>query len=171
MPALDLPRPVADRPFLPLFPAILTGIALLYAALFGYFIWATAGRMSGYNFLDWVMQYDERPADWLAYLWAPHNEHRIAADRLLLGIDIEWFGGTGLPFVVVRTGLLLAVILGLAWRIWRGLASPLLKKAGLCLLVFALLPANLVRTPARHRRGRLTASGRAHSNGHPRIKI
>jgi hypothetical protein len=45
---------------------------------------------------------------------------------------------------VVRTGLLLAVILGLALRIWRGLASPLLKKAGLCLLVFTLLPANLV---------------------------
>jgi hypothetical protein len=89
MSALDQPTPFADRPVLPQFPAILAGIALLYAALFVYFIWATAGRMSGYDFLDWIMQYGERPADWLAYLWAPHNEHRIAADRLLLGIDIE----------------------------------------------------------------------------------
>lgn len=141
---IDLTGSIADRRAVALLPAILAGVALLYAALFGYFIWATAGQMSGYDFLDWVMQYGERPADGLAYLWAPHNEHRIAADRLLLGIDIEWFGGTGLPFVVVRTGLLLAVIVGLAGQIWCEPASPLLKSIALCFLVFALLPANLV---------------------------
>jgi hypothetical protein len=141
---LDTRRPVADLSVLPLFPAMLSGVALLYAALFGYFIWATAGQMSGYDFLDWIMHYGERPAGWLAYLWAPHSEHRIAAERLLLVIDIEWFGGTGVPFVVVRTALLLILILGLAWQIRNSQTSPLLKATALSLLVFALLPAQLV---------------------------
>lgn len=141
---LDTPRPVADLPVLPLFPTILSGVALLYAAVFGYFIWATAGQMSGYDFLDWIMLYSERPAGRLAYLWTPHSEHRIAAERLLLGIDIEWFGGTGLPFVVVRTALVLILSLGLAWQIYHSIASQLVKATALSLLVFALLPAHLV---------------------------
>ncbi|HEY8336722.1 MAG TPA: hypothetical protein VIQ05_23260 [Tardiphaga sp.] len=129
---------------LPPFPAIVALLAVLYAALFGYFIWDTAGQMSGYDFLDWIMQYGDGPGDWPAYLWAPHNEHRIAADRLLIGIDIGLFRGTGLPFVIVRTILLLAMVSGIARQIWRSNIAPPFRTIAIALLVFTLLPANLV---------------------------
>lgn len=114
------------------------------AALFVGLIGATAGRMAGYDVLDWILQYGDGPRDWIAYLWAPHNEHRIAADRLLIAIDIGWFGGTGLPFTVVRTALWLGMTAGLMRQVARMPLAPGARIALIAGLAFALLPSSLV---------------------------
>jgi hypothetical protein len=52
---------------------------------------------------------------WWAYLWAPHNEHRLVFLRLLLAFDISVFSGISYPFIVV-TGV---AYTGTAWLLWR----------------------------------------------------
>lgn len=86
----------------------------------------------------------ERSKSWLAYLWEPHNEHRAVADRLLIAIDVEMFGGNNLPFLFMRTVLLLIMLLSLAWEIQSSNLSSSVKLTVGSLSIFALLPANLV---------------------------
>jgi hypothetical protein len=118
--------------------------SVISALVFLYFVAATGGKMSGYDFLDWIIQYGDGPNDWLNYLWTPHNEHRIAADRLLVAADIELFGGVGIPFVVVRSALLMTMVIALASDVWRTEWLSSQKAPVISFLIFALLPANIV---------------------------
>jgi hypothetical protein len=78
-------------------------IAALYCGLFFYFIEKASIRVPVYDLLDWLRFYSEQMQanDWLAYLWAPHNEHRIVFSRILLVIDERWLGGQGMAFAAL----------------------------------------------------------------------
>jgi hypothetical protein len=68
---------------------------------FLYLVEKTSIRVPVVDLLDWLQFYGERSKDnWLGYLWTPHNEHRMIFSRILLAIDVEWFGDQGEAFAV-----------------------------------------------------------------------
>ena len=97
-----------DRAFI----AALASIVAAYLVLFGYFIGATTIRVPVYDLMGWIMHYADfwLPGDWWGYLWIPHNEHRILFSRILLLADIDWFGGTTLPFLLFGLLCLAAMV-------------------------------------------------------------
>jgi hypothetical protein len=117
--------------------------ALLYAALFFYYFAGTAVRAPVYDLLDWLLFYRDRTSNWLDYVWAPHNEHRIVWSRLLVAIDVNWFGGINFPFGAFSLFLLVAMISTLVWRVLKSPLPRRLKEIIVPLLIFLLLPAPL----------------------------
>lgn len=131
-----------------IFIGALAALAAIYVALFFYFVERASIRVPVYDLLDWLNAYADRlPAgDWPAYLWMPHNEHRIVLSRILLAADVKWFGGGGTAFAFSGF-MLLAVTTG---AILREIVKADLStswKATACLIVVLLLtPANIAVT-------------------------
>jgi len=103
------------------FAIVLASIAALHCALFLHFVERTSVRVPTNDFLDWLVFYGDemRDHDWLGYLWAAHNEHRIVLSRILLAADVRWFGGHGTAFAVSGFILLIVMIGGLCREIWK----------------------------------------------------
>ncbi|HTZ70663.1 MAG TPA: hypothetical protein VMB71_08440, partial [Acetobacteraceae bacterium] len=82
------------------------GVALLVfaAALTPYPAW---------DMFSWIAAWfaARRDGAWLAYLWAPHNEHRLPLIRLLVGADATWCGGRG----IVLIGAAALAVPAMAW--------------------------------------------------------
>src|SRR5215468_3677303 len=58
------------------------------------------------DMIAWIDAYlgmREQHGDLLAYFWAPHNEHHMAAIRLLTALDVSAFHASGAPFVIAAT--------------------------------------------------------------------
>jgi hypothetical protein len=82
--------------------------------------------------------------DWLGYLWTPHNEHRIVWGRLLLVIDVKWFGGGGTPFAVFGLFLLIAMVILVSSEILKSNFSTAWKATAISIAVMLLTPASTV---------------------------
>ena len=80
--------------------------------------------------------------DWLDYLLAPHNYHRLVWFRLLLALDVQVFKGTGLPFVVVAVFCLTGGALLLAREAQRTSTAGLGLPAAALALMLILSTAN-----------------------------
>jgi len=104
-----------------LFLAGLAALIAAYVAIFAYYVLATIITVPVYDLLGWILHYDQywRVGDWGRYLWLPHNEHRLIWSRLLVVVDIGWFRGTGVPFLVFDTACFALTVGGLIRPIWR----------------------------------------------------
>jgi hypothetical protein len=125
--------------------ATLAGVTCIYLVLFAYYLDATAIRVPVYDLLAWIMHYARfwNAGDWWAYLWLPHNEHRILWSRLLLLIDIEWFRGNTVPFAVFAIGCLIVLVGGIGREILASsLPAPL--RSMLALLAVLLLTTSYI---------------------------
>jgi hypothetical protein len=124
----------------------LATIAAVYCALFLYFVERASIRVPVYDLLDWLQFYGDRlqANDWFGYLWTPHNEHRIAWSRILLAIDVRWFGGGGTAFVLFGLLLLLAMAAAVSREILRSDISMPWKAAAIPLALLLLTPADTV---------------------------
>lgn len=136
-------RAAFDRP-LGLYRAAMMLAAALFVLVFVYFFLTSLVRVPVYDMLDWVLHWGDlqRSGDWIAYLWTPHNEHRIVWSRLLLLADLTLFAGTGTPFHiagVILLGLLVSVILRQAW-----LTDLPERDSLLFLLLLATMPTFIV---------------------------
>jgi hypothetical protein len=136
----------ADR--LDAFAVALALIATANCALFLYFMEKASIRVPVCDMLDWLQFYGDHLAtgDWLGYLWTPHNEHRIVFARILLSLDVRWFGGEGTAFVLF--GLIL--LLGMAAAIGREVVKSDLPRswtlAAFALTILLLTPTYIVET-------------------------
>ena len=133
-----------SRPRTDVFSRLLAGAALLYGSAFFYFVGATIVRFPVYDVLEWVRLYlaDEKTAGWLAYLWTPHNEHRIVFSRLLVAIDVDWFGGTGAPFILFGIVLTAGVAATILWQIANSELSDRVKMVSASVSIILLLPSS-----------------------------
>ena len=136
-PALD----ARDRLFL----AILGLIAIGYLVLFGYYLGATIIRVPVYDLLGFIQHYADfwLRGDWWGYLWVPHNEHRLIFTRLLLLVDIDWFDGNTVPFIVFGLLCLGAMIIVIAGEIMAA-ALPAGLRVTLVLIVLLLLATSYI---------------------------
>ena len=99
------------------FIAVLALITVVYLVLFGYYLGAMGLRVPVVDVIYWVLHYMDYwlTGDWWGYLWQPHNEHRMIWARLLTFVDIEWFHGTTMPFLLFSLACL-AMMVGLILR-------------------------------------------------------
>jgi hypothetical protein len=111
------------------FVAALTGLSGLYLALFAYYLAATAVRVPVYDHIAWIMHYARywQAGEWWSYFWLPHNEHRLIWSRLLALLDIEWFRGTALPFLLFALACLVLTLGGIVGEIRAGVLPSDLK--------------------------------------------
>jgi hypothetical protein len=102
-----------------LFLAALATIMIVYLAVCGYYLQATAIRVPVYDLLAWILHYADtwQHGDWWGYLWQPHNEHRLIFTRLLLLADIVWFRGTTMPFMAFSLACLGGMIGLIMWEV------------------------------------------------------
>jgi hypothetical protein len=128
------------------FAIALATIAAVYCALFLYFVERASIRVPVYDLLDWLQFYGNRlqANDWFGYLWTPHNEHRIAWSRILLAIDVRWFGGGGTPFALFGLFLLIAMAASVSWEILEGYFSISWKATAIPIAILLLTPADTV---------------------------
>src|SRR5215469_10756069 len=98
----------------------LATLIALYLAVFAYYVAATVITVPVYDFMNWILHYEKYwlAADWWHYLWLPHNELRLLWSRLLVLADIEWFRGTGWPFLLVCSACFVLTVGGLIWAVW-----------------------------------------------------
>lgn len=89
---------------------ILPVAAFSQLIVFGYFLVRTKIRPPFMDMLDWIVSYlDFRDGGGLgSYLWAFHNEHHLVWIRILVAMDVAWFHGSGIAFIVAGTASLLA---------------------------------------------------------------
>jgi len=126
----------------------LVAAAAISCGLFFYFVGKTAIRVPVYDMLDWLQFYDDRVRanDWLWYLWAPHNEHRIVFTRALIAIDIRWLGGNGTAFAILDT-LLWGLALLAVWQIvFTSSRSQTFKIFSCSIVLLLLTPTYIVTT-------------------------
>ncbi len=128
------------------FAIALAAIAAVYCALFLYFVERASIRVPVYDLLDWLQFYGNRlqANDWFGYLWTPHNEHRIAWSRILLAIDVGWFGGGGTSFALFGLFLLIAMAASVSWEILKSDFSISCKATAIPIAILLLTPANTV---------------------------
>jgi hypothetical protein len=126
-----------------LFVVALAIMTIVYVAVFGYYLQATAIRVPVYDLLGWILHYADawQRGDWWGYLWQAHNEHRVVFSRLLLLADIAWLRGTTLPFMVFS----LLCLVGMIALIVREVAASNLP-AGLKLTLALCVPLLLATT-------------------------
>jgi hypothetical protein len=129
--------------------AFTIALALIAAAnciLFLYFVEKASVRVPVLDLLDWLRFYGERSrdGDWLAYLWAPHNEHRMVLSRALLALDVKWFGDQGETFAASGFVLLLGMAAAICWRILKSDLSISWKLTAIPIAVLLLTPVNNV---------------------------
>ncbi len=60
----------------------------------------------------------------LAYLWAPHNEHHLVLIRLLTALDVSVFHASGIPFVVAATTAVVMTAIIVTGELHRGAELP-----------------------------------------------
>jgi hypothetical protein len=121
-------------------------IAAANTILFIYFVEKASIRVPVVDLLDWLQFYGERSKDddWLGYLWTPHNEHRMIFSRILLAIDINWFGDQGEAFAASGFVLLLGMVATICWAILKSDLSISWKLTAIPIGVLLLTPANIV---------------------------
>jgi hypothetical protein len=127
------------------FELCLSIAAAAYVALFLYFVAASTVSAPVYDFLTWVQFYFDsaKAGDWLAYLWTPHNEHRLVWSRLLVAADIWMFGGNNLPFTIFGLLLTCGMVSALAWQILKSSHGREAKTVAALMLVLLLMPSQL----------------------------
>ena len=123
-------------------------IAAANSILFVYLVKKASIRVPVYDLLDWLQFYAERSkdGDWLGYLWTPHNEHRMVFSRILLALDVKWFGDQGETFAASGFVLLLGMAASICWKILKSDLSISPKLTAIPIAVLLLTPANTVIT-------------------------
>ena len=123
-------------------------IAAANGILFVYLVEKASIRVPVYDLLDWLQFYGERSkdGDWLGYLWTPHNEHRMVFSRILLALDVKWFGDQGETFAASGFVLLLGMAASICWKILKSDLSISPKLTAIPIAVLLLTPANTVIT-------------------------
>lgn len=126
---------------------LLAGTALISCAIFFYFVDETSIRIPVYDMLDWLQFYDQRTRadDWVGYLWAPHNEHRMVFTRALIAIDMRFLDGQGTAFVIFDTLLWAGMILTV-WRVIVSAGGQLSFTISACSVALMLLAPTYVVT-------------------------
>jgi hypothetical protein len=124
-------------------------LALIAAAnciLFLYFVEKASVRVPVLDLLDWLQFYGERckDGDWLGYLWTPHNEHRMVFMRMLLALDVKWFGDQGETFAASGFIILLGMAVAICWKILKSDLSISWKLTAIPIAVLVLTPVNTV---------------------------
>jgi hypothetical protein len=124
---------------------VLASLIGLYVALFAYYVGAAAIRVPVYDMIAWVMHYARywQAGAWWSYFWLPHNEHRLVWSRLLVLLDIEWFRGSTLPFLLFNVACFGSTLGGIAWEI-RACGLPRWLKTTLIAQVVLLLAASYI---------------------------
>jgi hypothetical protein len=123
-------------------------IAAANSILFVYLVEKASIRVPVYDLLDWLQFYGERSkdGDWVGYLWTPHNEHRMVFSRILLALDVKWFGDQGETFAASGFVLLLGMAASICWKILKSDLSISPKLTAIPIAVLLLTPANTVIT-------------------------
>ncbi len=123
-------------------------MAAVYFALFLYFVERASIRVPVYDLLDWLQFYGDRARadDWLGYLWTPINEHRIVLSRILLAIDVRWFGGAGSAFALSGSILLIAMAVSILREIGKSALLDSWKATAIPVAVFLLVPTSIAVT-------------------------
>jgi len=98
------------------------------------------------DLLNWLRFYGERSkdGDWLGYLWTPLNGHREVFTRMLLALDVKWFGAQGETFAASGFVLLLGMAVAICWRILKSDLSISWKLTAILIAVLLLTPVNTV---------------------------
>jgi hypothetical protein len=126
-------------------------IGLLLAAYVGLFIrlaYATAIHVPQFDMLGWLLRYVDywhRGERW-TYLWMPYDEHRLVWSLLLVVADVQWFGGTTVPFFLFDSACWTAAVVGLLWAAWRTGGEIELRTTRAAAVVFLLAASPLVIT-------------------------
>jgi hypothetical protein len=121
-------------------------IAAANSIIFLYFVEKASIRVPVVDLLDWLQFYGERSknGDWFSYLWTPHNEHRMVFSRILLALDVKWFGDQGAAFAASGFVLLLGMTVTICWKILKSDLSISWKLTVIPIAVLLLTPANTV---------------------------
>jgi hypothetical protein len=121
-------------------------IAAANSIIFLYFVEKASIRVPVVDLLDWLQFYGERSknGDWFGYLWTPHNEHRMVFSRILLALDVKWFGDQGAAFAASGFVLLLGMTVTICWKILKSDLSISWKLTVIPIAVLLLTPANTV---------------------------
>jgi hypothetical protein len=119
--------------------------SVVYAAMFLYFVAATAVHAPVYDYLDWVRAYLDalQSGDWTAYLWAPHSEHRIVISRILVAADIRWLNASHLAFTATGLLLLAGLVAAIARLVVASTFDVQTRIIALAALLFLLLPSTI----------------------------
>ncbi len=122
------------------FIAVLALITIVYLVLFGYYLGATGLRVPVVDVIYWVLHYIDRwlTGDWWGYLWTPHNGHRLMWSRLLLIADLEWFGGTAIPFLLFGIACFIVLVGAIVREVMASELAPG-PRAAVALVVVLLL--------------------------------
>jgi hypothetical protein len=128
------------------FTIVLGLIAAANSIIFLYFVEKASIRVPVVDLLDWLQFYGERSknGDWLGYLWTPHNEHHMVFSRILLALDVKWFGDQGAAFAASGFVLLLGMTVTICWKILKSDLSISWKLTVIPIAVLLLTPANTV---------------------------
>jgi hypothetical protein len=124
----------------------LVALTVIDLGLFAYYLRATAIRLPFSDMYSFVMRYLQYRQDghlW-AFLWSPHNQHRIIWARLLTAFDVRVFGGVAYPFIVFGATCQLLTAALLARELLRMGASRDLRRAGACLVMLVLTSVSAV---------------------------
>jgi hypothetical protein len=126
------------------FTIALVLIAAVNSILFIYFVEKASIRVPVVDLLDWLRLYAERSkdGDWLGYLWTPHNEHHMVFSRILLALDIRWFGNQGEAFAASGFVLLLGMAATICWKIMQSDLLISWKLTAIPIAVLLLTSAN-----------------------------
>jgi hypothetical protein len=145
-PAIEAKLGLADRSRV--FCIVLVLLAAANCGIFLYFAEAASIRVPVYDLLTWLQFYGEqaRTGHWLAYLWTPHNEHRIVLARMMLALDVRWFGGAGTVFFASGLVLLVAMLAAVCREIAKSNLAPSWKFAAMPLASLLLFPVHIVTT-------------------------
>jgi hypothetical protein len=133
-------------------PRALTIVLMLMAAangaIFLYFAERASIRVPVLDLLYWLKFYGEqaRAGHWLTYIWTPANEHRIVLSRIILALDVRWFGGGGTVFFASGLLLLLAELAVVSREIAKSDLAPSWKPVAIPLALLLLAPAHIVTT-------------------------
>jgi hypothetical protein len=124
-----------------LFAGALVALTAIDLGLFAHYLRATAIRLPFSDMFSYVMRYLQYRQDghlW-AFLWSPHNQHRLIWMRLLSAFDVRVLGGVAYPFIVFATACQLLTAVLLSRELLRAPVSHDLRRAGACLVVMLVL--------------------------------
>jgi hypothetical protein len=124
-----------------LFAGGLVALTVIDLGLFAHYLRATVIRLPFSDMYSYVLRYLQYRQDghFWAFLWAPHNQHRLIWMRLLTAFDARVFGGVAYPFIVFASACQLLTAGLLARELLRVGVSPDLRRAGACLVVMLVL--------------------------------
>jgi hypothetical protein len=119
--------------------------AVLYAAVFLYFVSASVVWAPVYDYLDWIAAYLDalQTGQWRQYFWLPHNEHRILLSRILVALDVRLFGASHVGFIASGITLLFCLLASLFRVIAISGLNARTAIAGSCAVIFLILPSTI----------------------------